>query len=394
MKICAVICEYNPFHNGHAYQLSEIRKISGCDKILCIMSGNFTQRGEMAVFSKYARAKHALLSGADIVIELPAAFAVSPAEIFAEGAIHILNTIPAVRTLAFGCESGDRDSFMRAAKALLSEDKEYRTALKENMKGGISYKVAQVKTVLALHNDVDETLLTHPNNLLGTQYCRAILAKDSTISVLPIPRIGGGYADSVPQKNFSSATALRACLYDGSRKNRRILKRNLPESVFSEQIHARKEVFESTLMSALITTPAEEIARVPDCSEGLENRIRAMAKSNPRYGDALSKIVCKRYTLSRLRRILLQNALKINLKDVKNYLQSALYYRILAVKKESADELLAALGEGSFPIIARKNDVSALKKDALPCFETDVRANDFYNILTGEHTNEFATHFV
>ncbi|MDE6274297.1 MAG: nucleotidyltransferase family protein [Clostridiales bacterium] len=389
MKICAVVCEYNPFHNGHAYQLAEARRLSGCDKLLCIMSGNFTQRGEMAVFSKFSRARHAILSGADAVIELPAPFAVAPAELFSEGAIHILSSIPAVEALAFGCERGDKESFLRAATALCREDKEYKAALKENMKGGTSYKVAQVKTALALNEDVDEALLTSPNNVLGTLYCRAILKRGAHIEPLPIPRVGGGYADTAPLKNFSSATALRACMRENSRKNKKILKSNLPPAVCSEQLVADKETFEKVLMSALLLKDAEEIAKTPDCSEGLENRLRAMAKSNPDYDDMLAKIVTKRYTLSRLRRILLENALGIYQKDVKNYLETPLYYRVLAVKKESAEELLAALGEGKFSVVARKSDVLALKKDAAACFETDVRANDFYNVLTGIHTNEY-----
>ena len=116
MKYCAVICEYNPFHNGHKYQLGQIREQSGCDGILCVMSGNFTQRGDAAVFDKYERAKHAVEGGADVVLELPAAFAVSSAEYFAKGAAHILSSLPCVTRLAFGCESGTKEDFLRTAE--------------------------------------------------------------------------------------------------------------------------------------------------------------------------------------------------------------------------------------------------------------------------------------
>ena len=175
MKICAIICEYNPFHNGHLYQLQQIREKSGCDKILCLMSGNFTQRGEAAVFHKSVRARHAVENGADAVIELPAVFSVSSAELFAGGAIHLLASLPAVTTLAFGCESGDREAFLTAAKASLSEDKEFKAALKENMKDGTSYAKAHTQTVLAFNTDVDESLLTSPINILGVEYCKSIL---------------------------------------------------------------------------------------------------------------------------------------------------------------------------------------------------------------------------
>ena len=119
MRIAAVVCEYNPFHNGHKYQLERIREESGCDKILCLMSGCFTQRGDMALFDKYTRARHAVENGADLVLELPTAFAVGSAEQFARGAVHILASIPAVKVLCFGCESGTKEEFLAAARATL-----------------------------------------------------------------------------------------------------------------------------------------------------------------------------------------------------------------------------------------------------------------------------------
>ncbi|MDE6058992.1 MAG: nucleotidyltransferase family protein [Clostridia bacterium] len=394
MKFCAVVCEYNPFHNGHRFQLSEIRRISGCDKILCIMSGNFTQRGEAAVLHKYERAKHAVECGADMVIELPTAFAVSSAELFAKGAVHILGSIPAVSTLAFGCESGDKESFLTAAKATLNESKEFKAALKENMKGGTSYIRARNEAVLAFHDDVDESLLSSPNNVLGTEYCRAILAEKKEIEPLPIPRVGGGYADTSLFKNFSSATALRACLKDDTRKSKKALKRNVPEQVLGVLQNAKELPFETAALCALAAAPAEEIAKCPDCSEGLENRLKNMARSNPEYESALDKIVSKRYTLSRLKRILAQNFLGVHLKDVRSYAESPLYYKVLAVKKTDAEELLGELANGAYPAIVRKSDYNLLKKDALACFATDVHANDLYNALSGTYTNEFDTLFV
>lgn len=394
MKICAVICEYNPFHNGHKYQFERIREQSGCDGILCLMSGNFTQRGDMAVFGKYDRARHAVENGADAVLELPAAFAVSPAELFARGAVHILNSIPAVSALAFGCESGTAESFLSAARATLSEDKQFKAALKENMKDGTSYAKARTQTVLAFNGDIDESLLTSPNNILGTEYCRALLLERSAIAPLPVARVGGGYADTAVFRNFSSATALRACMREDTRKARKALKNNLPPTVFESLPAHPCEPFKQTAMYALVTASPERIAQTPDCSEGLENRFAAMSRSNPDYDEMLSKIVSKRYTLSRLKRILVQNLLSVRLKDVRDYLESPLYCKVLALKKEGAEEVLACLKAGKFPPITRKSDALVLKKDALACFGTDVRANDIYNVLTETHTNEFQTLFV
>ncbi len=389
MKICAVVAEYNPFHNGHLYQLEQIRKLSGCDKILCLMSGNFTQRGEIAVLHKYARARHAVECGADIVLELPAAFAASPAELFAGGAIHILSSLPEVTVLAFGCESGTKEDFLKTARATLSEDKQFKATLKENMKDGTSYVKARTQTVLSLNHDIDEKLLTSPNNILGVEYCRAILSSGAKIQPLPIPRVGGGYADAALLKNFSSATALRTALGSGDKKALKLLKSNVPANVLRDLASYREPPYKQAAMCALLANEPDRVTKCPDCSEGLENRLRAMAKSNPDYDAALEKVVSKRYTLSRLKRILLQNFLGIGRKEARGFSEAPLYCKVLAVSRKDMPELLGALNRGSYPCIMRKSDAGSLKKDALACFETDVRANELYNILTGAHTNEY-----
>ncbi len=389
MKFCAVICEYNPFHNGHKYQFEQIRKLSGCDKLLCLMSGNFTQRGEIAVLHKNIRARHAVECGADVVLELPAAFAVAPAEIFASGAMHILSAIPEVSVLAFGCESGTEEDFLRAARATLSEDKQFKTALKENMKDGTSYVKARTQTVLSLNSDVDEALLTSPNNILGVEYCRAILSSGAKIKPLPIPRVGGGYADTALFKNFSSATALRQALKSPDKKTLKLLKSNLPANVLRDLSSYREPPYKEAALSALLLRDPEDVMKCPDCSEGLENRLRGMVKSNPTYDAALEKVVSKRYTLSRLKRILAQNFLGLERKQVRDFLEAPLYCKVLAISRKETPEILGALNRGNYPVLMRKSDTGSLRKDALSCFETDVKANDLYDILAGVHTNEF-----
>ena len=394
MKYCAVICEYNPFHNGHKYQLGQIREQSGCDGILCIMSGNFTQRGDAAVFDKYERAKHAVEGGADVVLELPAAFAVSSAEYFAKGAAHILSSLPCVTRLAFGCESGTKEDFLRTARATLNESKQFKAALKENMKDGTSYLRARNAALLAAGADVDEALLTSPNNILGTEYCRALLEAGSKIEPIPIPRVGGGYADTALFKDFSSASALRLALADGSRKAKKALKRNLPAHVYAAAEGYAPIPYEQAAMCALTAQKESELARCPDCAEGLENRLKAMVRSTPVYGEMLKKVVSKRYTLARLKRILAENFLSITREAVQSFLAAPLYCKVLAVRSSAAEEILNDLSAGAYPLIVRKSDYSKLSKAALDCFALDVRANDLYNALTGVPTNEYETRFV
>lgn len=394
MKFCAVVCELNPFHNGHKYLFDQIRKQSGCDKILCLMSGNFTQRGDAAVMGKFTRARHAVENGADVVLELPAAFSVAPAEIFAGGAVRILSSLPSVSVLAFGCESGTKEDFLAAARATLSEDKLFKAALKENMKDGTSYAKARTDAVLALNRDLSEELFTSPNNLLGVEYCRALLASGSAITPMPVLRVGGGYADAALYKEFSSATAIRKAAFDGDKKTKKTLKNNLPADVFDDLSRARETPFRQAAVCALLSRSPDEVTKCPDCSEGLENKLRAMAKSNPRYDDLLDKVVSKRYTASRLKRILAQNFLGLERKDVRAWLEAPLYCKVLAIRRKDQGDILSALSKGSFPLLARKSDAGALKKEALACFEADLRANDLYNVLTETSENHYEMLFV
>ena len=390
MRIAAVVAEYNPFHNGHKYQLERIREESGCDKILCLMSGSFTQRGDMALFDKYTRARHAVENGADLVLELPTAFAVGSAEQFARGAVHILASLPAVKVLCFGCESGTKEEFLAAARATLSEDKQFKALLKDNMKDGTSYVKARTDAVLALHKEMDERLFLEPNNILGIEYCRALLTEGKGIEPLPLTRVGGGFRDEGLLKNFSSATAIRAAILRGEKKEKKLLKGNVPQNVFRElEEAAGRAPYPEAAMCALLSAAPEEVCRCPDCSEGLENRLRTMAKSNSGYEEVLEKCVSKRYTRSRLKRIFLQNFLGVDRKDVRLYLENSLYYKVLAVRKKDAESLLGALAQGSFKPLTRKSDVQGLRRETLACFELDAHALELYNVLSHGNRNEF-----
>lgn len=393
MKFCAVVCEYNPFHNGHAYQLARIREESGCDKILCLMSGDFTQRGEAAVWEKYVRAKHAVLGGADAVLELPAAFAVSPAEIFARGAVHILSSVPAVKTLAFGCESGTKEDFLALGKALASEDKAFKAALKEQMKDGGSYIRARNAAIAKFFPEIDGALLSSPNNILGGEYCHALLTEKSAIEPLPILRTGGGYGEREMRANYSSASALRLAM-DDFKHNKRLIKKNLPAHVFSDLPAGAPAGYETAALCALVRADAARIAETPDCSEGLENRLKTLVKTNAAFAPLVEKAVSKRYTRARIQRILAQNFLGVTARDAHTYLGVPLYLHVLAVKKEGAEEILSALSEAKFPAIVRKSDVSALKKEALACYETDLRAAELYNVLASRSGHETAALFL
>ena len=369
MKICAIICEYNPFHNGHLWHISQARAISHADAILCIMSGNFLQRGEAAILDKYTRAKHAVLAGADAVIELPTAFATSNAELFAKGAIQILNAIPDVETLAFGAENADKLSFISAARYLNDEPKEVSDKIKSLVATGISYASARAQ---AWAGFIPMDILASPNNILGLEYTKALLSAKSSISILPIQRQGAGYTDDSLYKNYSSASGIRSAITAGKCVNE-----NVPQFVALDLPNNLRSELELLEKHALISRSAQEIAKVCDCSEGLENALKRVAETNAPIVETLTSA---RYTASRIRRIALQNLLQIDEELIRTCLRNPLYLRLLAVKKERTD-ILSILGESKYPLLARAHDNEVLSGVARSCYQKDIYAEKIYSLL-------------
>ncbi len=369
MKFCAVICEYNPFHNGHLYQLEEAKRLSGADAVLCIMSGNFVQRGEAAVLDKFTRASHAVRAGADVVIELPTIFATSNAELFAKGAISILSWVPEVTTLCFGAENAEKDAFLYAAKLLNDEPKEVSEKIKRNTALGMSYAQARSdawKDILPLD------LLSTPNNILGLEYTRAILKNNANIQILPILRVGGGYKEEELQGNFSSATAIRKGIEYGQN-----ISANIPSYVQAALPTHLEDKLDTLEKYAVLSRSANEIAKVCDCTEGLENALKKAATQQATLAETLTSA---RYTASRIRRIALQTLLNIDETLIRESLCAPLYLRILAAKKERID-VLSALSHSSLPIIARAHDENALSGTAKTVYKIDHFAENVYGLL-------------
>lgn len=369
MKICAIICEYNPFHNGHLYQLNAAKELSGADAVLCVMSGNFVQRGEAAIADKYTRARHAILAGADAIIELPVAFATANAELFAKGAIHILSSIPSITHLCFGAENADSATFKKAAELLNNEPQNVSKTIKRLIKEGVSYAKARAQ---AFAEYIPQEFLSSPNNILGVEYTKALLSANTSIEILPIARKGGDYKDNVLQEHYSSATAIRTAIQSG--KN---ITGQVPPFVKSDLALRDQKVLEILEKYAILTKSTQEIAKVCDCTEGLENALKRAATEPATLVESLT---CARYTSSRIRRIALQNALQIDESLIRESLKVPLYLRILAIKKERKD-VLSVLGESSAPIILRAHDEDVLQAAAKACYDSDNYADNVYRML-------------
>ncbi len=367
MKICAIICEYNPFHNGHLYQIQAAKRLSGADGVLCLMSGNFVQRGEAALLEKRIRARHALLAGADVVIELPTPFATAPAELFAKGAVHLLSSIPSVSALCFGAERADKQAFLQAATLLNDEPKEISEKIKAGVDAGLSYAKARAN---AWGNILPQDLLCSPNNILGLEYAKAVLATGANIDILPLQRIGGGYKETTLQE-YPSATAIRAAIAQKQK-----ITAGVPDFVQADLPTTAENSLELLERLALLQTPPERLARVCDCTEGLENAFKRAAILPASLEEQLTSA---RYTSSRIRRIALQNLLGIEEAFIRDCLSSPLYLRILGVKKQ-AKVLLSLLGE-KLPLLVRAHDETSLHGNAKACYERDIFAEKIYALL-------------
>lgn len=385
MKICACVAEYNPFHFGHVNHIRHMKETLGFDRVIVLMSGNFTQRGEPAVADKYTRAVWAIEGGADLVLELPAVFATANAELFASGAMNLIDALNAAQGICFGAESGTTDEFLSTARALNTETKEFQKTLKKHLETGVSHAAARLAAVKELNiAGVNEALTETPNNILGVEYTKRLLKLKSKLEIYPLIR-ENTHNDAALKKGVTSATSIRGALACGEKRK---LKKSVPPYVFRD-LPAFLPDCDKMILSHLFTATAEEMRLISDCTEGLENRIKALIKDNLVYPEALAKIATKRYTTARVRRICIANLLGIKESLIRDALESKLYAKALAVRADAVELLALVRKNAKIPILTRKADFSAIEKTAARVLEKDLLANDLYNLATGKHTNEY-----
>ncbi len=385
MKICYVISEYNPFHNGHLKHLNFIKSNLKADKIVVIMSGNFTQRGEIAVLDKFKRATHTIKCGADLVIELPTLFATANAESFALGAIKLINGLNLKGELCFGVESGDKENYLSLASVLANESREYKKALKQELETGISLAKAKsnaIKNVYML--DYAETLTSRPNNILGLEYVKAIIKTKSNMDFTPMKR-EGDHNDKRLYKEITSATSIREVLKTGKLRK---LKKVMPKCVYKD-LKTLGEKYEELALLSLIRENADTLKTCPDCTEGLENRILAFSTKCASLETLIKETATKRYPETRIKRIVLSNFLKISDELLKESLKVNSYAKVLAVKKGELDLLSKISENATIPVLTRKADELKLSKSEKKIFEKDLLASDLYNFITNEKTNPY-----
>lgn len=338
MKITGIICEYNPLHLGHQKQLDTVRTLQGQDSgIVCLMSGSFVQRGAPALIDKALRAKAAILSGADLVLELPVTASLSSAEGFAASGVSILS--PFCHSLCFGAETADTGALLSIAEALLSPA--FSCTLREQLDKGLSFPAARQAALDSM--GYPGALLLHPNNILAVEYCKAILAQGSNMAILPILR-QGSYHDTVPDPENPSATALRNLMLSGSDWHAYV-----PEAAlgcFRDAVLHTTSAGERAILAKLRCMTDAEFEALPYGSEGLWRKLMHASRKEATLEGILTAVKSKRYTRTRLDRMVMCAFLGIT-EQILN--EKAPYVRVLAINDRGREILKTARQFGCFP---------------------------------------------
>lgn len=408
MRVNGIIAEYNPFHNGHKYHLETSRKLTGADYTIIVMSGNFVQRGAPALLSKYDRAEMALQNGADLVLELPAFYACGSAEYFALGAVSLLDKLGVVDTLCFGSECGDIDALSKAGLFLADEPEDYRLRLNALLEQGHSFPTARS---LALESEL-AAVCQSPNNILGIEYIKALIRRDSPIRPVTIERQGSGYHhDELEPANteysFASAHAIRKALSTGGVPD--ILANAMPEGAlrilteaYSQQRYVTTGDFSSLLIYKLFREAHEGYSKYLDVSVDLSDKILKSLHQFKDFDSFCELLKSRNLTYSRISRCLMHILLDITSEEMDSYkaLDHTPYARILGFRKESAPLLAAIKEHSSIPLISKLADAHRiLSHAALGMLNRDVQISHIYNAIGAAKSgssiqNEYSTPIV
>ena len=378
MKVSAVICEFNPFHNGHEYLLSAVRS-GGATHIAAIMSGNFTQRGEPAIIDKYTRTRTALTGGADIVIELPGSFAAGWAQRFARGGIGIADALGVVDELAFGSECGKTDILHKAAQALDSST--FSDALKQYLAKGMTFAAAREAAVHELSGKEISAVLANPNDILAVEYIRALSELGSSISPKPYKRLGASHDSMISDSGTASASLIRERMINGGDWCSFV-----PE--YAKDIYrdsdipsgGRRSKLETAMLYRLRSMSVQELSQLPLVSEGLENRLYSAIKNGCSVDNIIASVKTKRYTHARIRRILLYALLGFTSDGLSKNVQ---YIRVLGMNSRGREILKAAQNVSKLPIITRAAEAASLGAAASD-FALETKCDDIYALTAGK----------
>lgn len=377
MNIAGVVCEYNPFHIGHLYQLAETRRALGDGTLtVCVMSGDFVQRGEAAVFSKFARAEAACRVGADLVLELPLPWCLSSAEGFAVGAVSLLAAVSCTH-LSFGSESGDVETLQTLARGILDPDTQCETTDLLQCSPELSYAMARERVLTEKLGECG-TLLAQPNNILAVEYLKAIYKNAYPITPITVKRIGSGH-DKAGEQGPKSASELRGLMETGTD-----ISSHIPEAALSVYRREReagrgrdKAVLETALLSRLRMLDRDVYESLLDGGDGAGARLWKAVREESTLEDIVQAARTKRYPLARMRRMLLCAALGVSAEYTKTLPR---YARVLAADAAGCAYLREIDGKSAVPVLTKPAAVRRLDGSAAKVFALGASAHDVYTL--------------
>lgn len=350
-RVLGIIAEYNPFHNGHMYHLQKAKEQSGAQYCICVMSGNFVQRGNTSIVNKWKKAEMALLNGVDLVIELPTIYSVASAEGFSLGAIKLLNNLKIVDAISFGTETSDFAALNNISNIVNEEPMKYKSILNSELKKGLSFPKARENALMLYLNDNKryDNILNTPNNILAIEYLKALKKIKSTIQPIPVKREKVYYNDNVIVDEFASATAIRKLL-----KNEEFseIRKVVPKSTY-QILEKETELgnvvldlsrYEKEIIYNLRRMTVSEIAELPDVNEGLEHSLKNAANYSNDITNLINIVKTKRYTVTRIQRILICALLGITKRDVGMAKKAEPYIRVLGFN-EKGKELISRINK-------------------------------------------------
>ncbi|VEF48514.1 Protein of uncharacterised function (DUF795) [Bacillus freudenreichii] len=358
MRSVGIIAEYNPFHNGHLYHLKQSKEISGSDVAIVAMSGNFLQRGEPAIVPKWTRTKMALLSGADLVVEIPYAFAVQKAEIFALGSVYLLDALKC-SSICFGSELGNIHPFLHTVDLLKDQEETYNSRIRFYIKQGVSYPKALALAYSDLEKNKDTVDLSRPNNILGYHYIAAAKKLKSNVEFFTVKRNTAEHDDqTIHDDKIASATSIRKLIKQEGNLHR--IRPYIPEATYSEmEAYYRTykhfhdwEDYWPYLQYRLLTMNYDELNQMYDIEEGLPYRLQRAAESSGSFQSFMEKVKTKRYTWTRLQRICVHTLTNTTRTDMKSAGETPEYIRLLGMSAKGREYLNKVKKDLPLPLVS------------------------------------------
>lgn len=418
MNVTGIIAEYNPFHRGHQYQIDYIKNVLRSDYVIVVMSGDYIQRGTPALLSKHLRTEMALRCGADLVLEMPVSVSTASAEAFAMGSVSILDSLQVIDQLCFGSEYGEVSALQGLAAILVREPEEYRRLLKSFLSEGRSFPVARSQALIEYFknphhfegNDFDDILtpllnqivqiLNSPNNILGIEYCKALLRLDSSIRPVTLKRQGMGYHDTVlneqftsAPEHFASASAIRNALKSDSKING-VLKEvpNEAASILETAVNKKEFLLENDfsllLQYCLLNETPESLIGYADMSKDLATRIYSKINHFENFTQFTELLKTKELTYTRIQRALLHTILK-----VREQPKGIPYARVLGFRKSSSPLLKEIKQHTTIPVITKAADASGiLSADGQKIWNDNLRASNIYESILAQKTGRPFVH--